>query len=130
MVEELTHDPELFRGVDMCIYLGRCGYLSREFADDITRHGAIMIDNSSAFRMDADVPLVVPEVNGQDAFDTPATLSQSNAPPSSWWWPSSLSTTSRPSERSRWLHIRQPAAQVPQQRMSSSPSMARLPAAA
>ena len=87
MVEELTHDPELFRGVDIAFTSAGAG-TSREFADDITRHGAIMIDNSSAFRMDADVPLVVPEVNGQDAFDTPATLSPiPTAPPSSWWWP-------------------------------------------
>ncbi len=73
MVEELTHDPELFRGVDIAFTSAGAG-TSREFADDITRHGAIMIDNSSAFRMDADVPLVVPEVNGQDAFDTPRNI--------------------------------------------------------
>ena len=42
-----------------------------EFAPDITRYGAVMIDNSSAFRMAEDVPLVVPEVNGQDAFEHP-----------------------------------------------------------
>ena len=44
---------------------------SKEFAETITRYGAIMIDNSSAFRMDDDVPLVVPEVNGDDAFVRP-----------------------------------------------------------
>ena len=42
-----------------------------DFADVITSGKAIMIDNSSAFRMDDDVPLVVPEVNGEDAFNTP-----------------------------------------------------------
>ena len=47
---------------------------SREFADTITKHGALMIDNSSAFRMDDDVPLVVPEVNGDDAFNTPRNI--------------------------------------------------------
>ena len=36
---------------------------SKEFAETITKHGTLMIDNSSAFRMDEDVPLVVPEVN-------------------------------------------------------------------
>ena len=41
--------------------------VSREFANDITRFGCIMIDNSSAFRMDENVPLVVPEVNAIDA---------------------------------------------------------------
>ena len=45
--------------------------ISKEFAETITRYGAIMIDNSSAFRMDEDVPLVVPEVNGDDAFVRP-----------------------------------------------------------
>ncbi len=47
------------------------GSTSVEFAETITRHGALMIDNSSAFRMDKDVPLVVPEVNGEDAFNAP-----------------------------------------------------------
>ena len=42
-----------------------------EFAETITRHGTLMIDNSSAFRMEPDVPLVVPEVNGRDALDAP-----------------------------------------------------------
>ncbi|MDE7238031.1 MAG: aspartate-semialdehyde dehydrogenase, partial [Paramuribaculum sp.] len=72
-VEELTHDPELFRGIDIAFTSAGAG-TSREFADNITRHGAIMIDNSSAFRMDKDVPLVVPEVNGDDAFDTPRNI--------------------------------------------------------
>ncbi|MDE5869259.1 MAG: aspartate-semialdehyde dehydrogenase, partial [Muribaculaceae bacterium] len=44
---------------------------SKEYADTITRHGTLMIDNSSAFRMEPDVPLVVPEVNGEDALDRP-----------------------------------------------------------
>lgn len=72
-VEELTHDPDLFRGVDIAFTSAGAG-TSREFAEDITSHGAIMIDNSSAFRMDDDVPLVVPEVNGEDAFNTPRNI--------------------------------------------------------
>jgi aspartate-semialdehyde dehydrogenase len=44
---------------------------SKEYAETMTKHGAIMIDNSSAFRMDADVPLVVPEVNAEDALNCP-----------------------------------------------------------
>jgi aspartate-semialdehyde dehydrogenase len=40
--------------------------VSKEYAEDITRYGAIMIDNSSAFRMDDEVPLVVPELNADD----------------------------------------------------------------
>ena len=42
-----------------------------EYAETITKHGAIMIDNSSAFRMDDEVPLVVPEINAEDALNRP-----------------------------------------------------------
>ncbi len=68
-VKLLQHNDD-FQGVDFAFVSAGAG-VSREFAETITKHGAIMIDNSSAFRMDADVPLVVPEVNGEDAFDTP-----------------------------------------------------------
>ena len=46
-------------------------FRSKEFAETITKHGAVMIDNSSAFRMDAEVPLVVPECNAADALNRP-----------------------------------------------------------
>ncbi len=69
-VIELTHDSELFRGIDIAFTSAGAG-TSKEFEKTITAHGALMIDNSSAFRMDSDVPLVVPEVNGEDAFCTP-----------------------------------------------------------
>ncbi|MCF0213396.1 MAG: aspartate-semialdehyde dehydrogenase, partial [Muribaculaceae bacterium] len=70
-VEELTHDnPDAFKGVDIA-FTSAGASTSKEFVADITRHGTLMIDNSSAFRMDDDVPLVVPEVNGDDAFNTP-----------------------------------------------------------
>lgn len=68
-IEELTHDSD-FSGVDIAFTSAGAG-TSKEYADTITRHGTIMIDNSSAFRMDPDVPLVVPEVNPQDAFVRP-----------------------------------------------------------
>lgn len=68
-VEELRHDDD-FRGVDVALVSAGAG-VSREYAADITRHGAVMIDNSSAFRMDDDVPLVVPEVNPDDALSAP-----------------------------------------------------------
>ncbi|MCM1137504.1 MAG: aspartate-semialdehyde dehydrogenase [Duncaniella sp.] len=68
-VKELK-DNDDFKGVDFAFVSAGAG-VSRQFADTITRHGAIMIDNSSAFRMDKDVPLVVPEVNGDDAFNAP-----------------------------------------------------------
>ena len=45
--------------------------MSKEYAETITKHGALMIDNSSCYRMDNDVPLVVPEVNAEDALNAP-----------------------------------------------------------
>jgi len=73
-VKELTHaHPDDFKGIDIAFTSAGAG-TSREFAGMITAHGALMIDNSSAFRMDPDVPLVVPEVNGDDALDTPRNL--------------------------------------------------------
>lgn len=71
-VHELKHNDD-FKGVDIAFTSAGAG-TSREFADTITKHGALMIDNSSAFRMDDDVPLVVPEVNGDDAFNTPRNI--------------------------------------------------------
>lgn len=68
-VKELR-DNDDFRDIDIAFTSAGAG-TSRDFAGTITRHGALMIDNSSAFRLDADVPLVVPEVNGADALDAP-----------------------------------------------------------
>lgn len=68
-IAELRHNDD-FRGVDLALVSAGAG-VSREYADTITRHGALMIDNSSCFRMDDDVPLVVPEVNAADALDAP-----------------------------------------------------------
>ena len=72
MIEELTHDSD-FSGIDIAFTSAGAG-VSRKYADVITRHGAVMIDNSSAFRMDPDVPLVVPEVNGEDALVRPRNI--------------------------------------------------------
>ncbi|MBR6749107.1 MAG: aspartate-semialdehyde dehydrogenase [Bacteroidaceae bacterium] len=69
VVKELKHNDD-FKGVDIA-FTSAGGGTSQEFAETITRHGAIMIDNSSAFRMEDDVPLVVPEVNGEDALVRP-----------------------------------------------------------
>ena len=69
-VRKLTDNPEDFKDIDFA-FVSAGATVSRQYADVITAHGAIMIDNSSAFRMDADVPLVVPEVNGDDAFTAP-----------------------------------------------------------
>ena len=65
-VRLLQHNDD-FKGVDFA-FTSAGASTSREFAETITKHGAIMIDNSSAFRMDADVPLVVPECNAEDAL--------------------------------------------------------------
>lgn len=72
-VRELRHDTDDFKDVDI-VFTSAGASTSREFADDITRYGAIMIDNSSAFRMDNDVPLVVPEVNAEDALNAPRNI--------------------------------------------------------
>ena len=68
-VKLLQHNDD-FKDVDIAFTSAGAG-TSKEFAEDITRHGAVMIDNSSAFRMDEDVPLVVPECNAADALNRP-----------------------------------------------------------
>lgn len=68
-VKELTHNDD-FKGIDIALTSAGAG-ISKEYADTITKYGAVMIDNSSAFRMDNDVPLVVPEVNAADALVRP-----------------------------------------------------------
>lgn len=68
-VRELRHNDD-FKGVDIA-FVSAGASTSKEFERTITKHGALMIDNSSAFRMDDDVPLVVPEVNPRDAVNPP-----------------------------------------------------------
>ena len=70
---QLLQDNDAFKGVDIAFVSAGAG-VSRTYADTITRYGAIMIDNSSAFRMDDDVPLVVPEVNAADALVRPRNI--------------------------------------------------------
>ncbi len=65
VVQELRHG-DCFKGMNI-VFTSAGASVSKEYAEDITRYGALMIDNSSAFRMDKDVPLVVPEVNAEDA---------------------------------------------------------------
>jgi aspartate-semialdehyde dehydrogenase len=62
LVEELTHDS--FEGIDIALFSAG-GARSEEFCPAAAKAGAVCIDNSSAWRMDKDVPLVVPEVNPQ-----------------------------------------------------------------
>ena len=68
-VKLLQHNDD-FRGIDIVFASAGAG-TSKEFADTITKYGAVMIDNSSAFRMETDVPLVVPEINPEDALIRP-----------------------------------------------------------
>ncbi|MEG1617090.1 MAG: aspartate-semialdehyde dehydrogenase [Bacteroidales bacterium] len=72
VVKELKHNDD-FKGVEIAFTSAGAG-TSKEYADTITKFGAVMIDNSSAFRMDDDVPLVVPEVNGEDAKIRPRNI--------------------------------------------------------
>ncbi len=71
-VKELKHNDD-FKGIDIALTSAGAS-ISKEFAPDITKFGAVMIDNSSAFRMDADVPLVVPEVNPLDCKVRPRNI--------------------------------------------------------
>ncbi len=59
-VEELTHDS--FKGMDVALFSAGASR-SKEFASSAWKAGAVVVDNSSAFRMEVDVPLVVPEIN-------------------------------------------------------------------
>jgi aspartate-semialdehyde dehydrogenase len=61
-VEEATDDS--FKNIDIALFAG--GSASTKFAPAAVKHGAVVIDNSSAFRMDPEVPLIVPEVNPED----------------------------------------------------------------
>ncbi len=63
VIEEMT--AESFKGVDIALFSAGAD-ISRQFRSAVVDAGAVMIDNSSAFRLDADVPLVVPEVNPED----------------------------------------------------------------
>ena len=69
VVKELKHNDD-FKDIDIALTSAGAG-VSKEFAETITKYGAVMIDNSSAFRMDDDVPLVVPECNAEDALNRP-----------------------------------------------------------
>ena len=68
-VKLLQHNDD-FKDIDIAFTSAGAG-TSKEFAADITKYGCVMIDNSSAFRMDQNVPLVVPECNASDALVRP-----------------------------------------------------------
>jgi aspartate-semialdehyde dehydrogenase len=66
IIKELTH--EAFEGVEIALFAAGGG-ISETFAPSAAKAGAIVIDNSSAFRMDDEVPLIVPEINPEAAKD-------------------------------------------------------------
>lgn len=68
-VKELKQNDD-FKGISVALTSAGAS-ISKDYAHTITKHGAIMIDNSSAFRMENDIPLVVPEVNAADAKNMP-----------------------------------------------------------
>lgn len=72
VVKLLQHNDD-FKDIDIAFVSMGAGP-AKEYAETITKYGCIMIDNSSAFRMDEDVPLVVPEVNGDDALNAPRNI--------------------------------------------------------
>ncbi len=65
VVEEAV--PEAFKGIDIALFSAG-GDVSLKLAPEAVKRGALVIDNTSAYRMDPEVPLVVPEVNGEDMF--------------------------------------------------------------
>ena len=74
-VEELTENS--FEGVDIALFSAGAG-VSRQFAPSAVKSGCIVIDNSSAFRMEPDVPLVVPEVNPDAIGESPGVIANPN----------------------------------------------------
>ena len=75
MIEEATENS--FEGMDFVLGAVK-NAMSRQFAPAIVKSGAVYIDNSSAFRMDPDVPLIVPEINGEDAFNNKGIIANPN----------------------------------------------------
>ncbi len=75
VVEELAE--ECFQGVDIALFSAG-GKISREFVPKAVRQGALVIDNSSAFRMDPTVPLVIPEINPEAALENPGIIANPN----------------------------------------------------
>ena len=74
-VEELT--PKSFKGIDIAFFSAG-GSRSKQFAPHAVDSGAVVIDNSSAFRMDEKVPLVVPEINPKQAFEHQGLIANPN----------------------------------------------------
>jgi len=74
-VQELTHDS--FAGIDIALFSAGAAR-SKEFAPAAVKAGAVVVDNSSAFRMDPDIPLIVPEVNRHAIPEQPGIIANPN----------------------------------------------------
>lgn len=74
-LEEAT--PEAFEGVDVALFSAG-GSVSKKLVPEAIKRGALCIDNTSAFRMDPDVPLVVPEVNPENIFENNGVIANPN----------------------------------------------------
>ena len=74
-VKEVNHDS--FKGLDV-VLSASSNEVAKQYKDDIVKAGAVFIDNSSAFRMDDDVPLIVPEINGNDVKKHKGVISNPN----------------------------------------------------
>ncbi len=74
-VEELTHDS--FQDIDIALFSAGAS-ISKEYAHSAVKAGAVVVDNSSAFRMDKDVPLVIPEVNPEDILSNNGIIANPN----------------------------------------------------
>lgn len=75
IVEEAL--PESFAGVDIALFSAG-GSISKQLAPEAVKHGAVVVDNTSAYRMDKDVPLVVPEVNKEDLLNHKGIIANPN----------------------------------------------------
>ena len=74
-IQEAT--PDAFEGLDICIFSAGASQ-SKLFADEAVKRGCIVVDNSSAFRMEEDVPLVVPEINPDATFEHKGIIANPN----------------------------------------------------
>ena len=75
LIEEATFDK--FQGMDYVLGAVESD-MSKIYAPEVVKAGAVYIDNSSAFRLDPDVPLIVPEINGEDAFNNKGIIANPN----------------------------------------------------
>lgn len=80
-VEEAA--PEQFEGIQIALFSAG-GSISKALAPEAVKRGAIVIDNTSAFRMDENVPLIVPEVNEEDLKNHQASLPTQIVQPFKW----------------------------------------------